>query len=52
MAGKWQIPNVEGSVTLNVTGSKVASVEKKFGGEPLMGEIDETEDRIIRPKWL
>jgi hypothetical protein len=44
LAGKWQIPSVPGTVTLSVSGSSVKSVEAPFGKQPLLGEIDETED--------
>merc|ERR1712061_418645 len=46
LAGKWKIPNVEGSVTLVVTGSSVKSVESPFGNQPLIGEIEESEDML------
>eukprot|EP00418_Pyrodinium_bahamense_P066022 CAMPEP_0179094252 /NCGR_PEP_ID=MMETSP0796-20121207/43215_1 /TAXON_ID=73915 /ORGANISM="Pyrodinium bahamense, Strain pbaha01" /LENGTH=95 /DNA_ID=CAMNT_0020791919 /DNA_START=76 /DNA_END=360 /DNA_ORIENTATION=- len=44
LAGQWRIPNVAGTVTLSVSGNEVKSVETPFGNQPLIGEIDETED--------
>ena len=46
LAGKWKIPNVDGSVTMVVTGSSVKTVESPFGNQPLMGEIEESEDML------
>merc|ERR1711972_743245 len=44
LAGKWKLPNADGSVTLEVSGKSVKSVETFFGNQPLMGEIEESED--------
>jgi len=46
LVGKWKIPNVDGAVTLEVTGTSVKSVEAPFGNQPLMGEIEESEDML------
>ena len=46
LAGKWQIPNVDGPVTPTVTGNSVTSVETPFGNQPLLAEIDESEDLL------
>jgi len=44
LAGKWQIPGVDGAVTLAVSGKSVKSEETIFGNQPLIAEIDESED--------
>ena len=44
LPGKWQIPNVAGTLTLTISGSSVKSIETPFGNQPLMGEIEESED--------
>eukprot|EP00413_Alexandrium_margalefii_P018869 CAMPEP_0204533826 /NCGR_PEP_ID=MMETSP0661-20131031/12515_1 /ASSEMBLY_ACC=CAM_ASM_000606 /TAXON_ID=109239 /ORGANISM="Alexandrium margalefi, Strain AMGDE01CS-322" /LENGTH=116 /DNA_ID=CAMNT_0051540225 /DNA_START=103 /DNA_END=453 /DNA_ORIENTATION=- len=46
LAGKWTLPGVDGSVTLEVTGSSVKSLECPFGNQPLMGEIEESEEML------
>jgi len=46
IAGKWQIPGVEAPIQLTVSGASVISVEKPFGHQPLMGEI-ETSERLF-----
>uniref|UniRef100_A0A7S2L7F0 DUF306 domain-containing protein n=1 Tax=Zooxanthella nutricula TaxID=1333877 RepID=A0A7S2L7F0_9DINO len=46
LAGKWQIPKVSGGVTLVVEGNSVKSVECPFGNQPLMGEIEESENLL------
>ena len=41
LPGTWQITGA-GKVTLEVSGSSVKSVEKPFGNQPLMAEIEES----------
>jgi len=52
LPGKYTIPGVEGAVTLKLVegGSKdgpdVTSVETPFGKAPLLGKIEESEDKF------
>ena len=45
LPGKWQILNGP-TMTLTVSGKNVNSEESPFGGQPLMAEIDESEDML------
>ncbi|CAK8998971.1 unnamed protein product [Durusdinium trenchii] len=46
IAGKWKIAGVAQPVDLAVSGSSVTSVQKPFGNEPLMAEIEESEEKF------
>merc|ERR1712196_744674 len=46
LAGKWMIPGVDGPVELVVEGNSVKSLQPPFGNQPLMGEVEETEDLL------
>lgn len=46
IAGKWKIQGVAQPVDLTVSGSSVTSVQKPFGNEPLMAEIEESEEKF------
>ena len=40
IVGKWKITGVAEPIDLQVSGSSVTSVQKPFGNEPLMAEIE------------
>ena len=46
IAGKWKIAGVAEPVDLMVNGSSVTSVQKPFGNEPLMAEIEESVEKF------
>mmetsp|Transcript_64761 Transcript_64761/g.179589 ORF Transcript_64761/g.179589 Transcript_64761/m.179589 type:complete len:117 (+) Transcript_64761:72-422(+) len=46
LAGKWKIPGVGPAVELVVEGNSVKSLQAPFGNQPLMGEIEESEDML------
>mmetsp|Transcript_69789 Transcript_69789/g.134640 ORF Transcript_69789/g.134640 Transcript_69789/m.134640 type:complete len:117 (+) Transcript_69789:122-472(+) len=43
VAGNWQIPGVAEPIELAISGTSVVSVQKPFGNQPLMGEVEESE---------
>ena len=45
LVGKWQITGA-GQVTLEVDGQDVKSVEKPFGSQPMMAQIEESEELL------
>eukprot|EP00434_Breviolum_minutum_P037772 symbB.v1.2.033494.t1/scaffold4169.1/size43589/2 len=46
IVGKWKIQGVAEPVDITLNGSSVSSVQKPFGNEPLMAEIEESSEKF------
>merc|ERR1711879_330516 len=46
LPGKWKVGGCSTTITLNVSGKDVKSVETPFGNQPLMAEIEGSEDLL------
>ena len=47
IVGKWKIQGVAQPVDITMNGTSVSSVQKPFGNEPLMAEIEETSEKLL-----